>query len=111
MQASHPPRTLLLQGARDVSCKWSPTVLLSCSFLAVRVAAQCLMRWLACEPSNIGKGSHRLHCYSRCIDANLVARLQGLVAEGSELERRIGSPAMLSTLAGLGVLSQSIYGE
>lgn len=37
--------------------------------------------------------------------------LQGLMAEGSELERRVGSPAMLAYVGSIGALSQALYGE
>ncbi|GAB4819441.1 hypothetical protein N2152v2_006487 [Parachlorella kessleri] len=40
---------------------------------------------------------------------HLATNLAGFIAEGSELERRIGSSAMLGTIAAIGALSQSIY--
>ena len=33
------------------------------------------------------------------------------MAEGSELERRVGSPALLAYVGSIGALSQGLYGE
>lgn len=42
---------------------------------------------------------------------HLASNLGGLMVEGSELEARVGSAAMLGLVASVGALSQAIYGE